>query len=281
MFLECASALLFLSIALDRYFAICWATHYIMNPKKAMFLSGGSILLSVVLSLVTVVHTKLIYLPHLIYPLVLFLVLGIIIILYLLVFRKVNKQAKKAREQRLKKQEIMQRSQISRAESNNQNEEHDDNTKNVKFSEKTKKLDPHLKIETPNLRGVNGSAKSGDQNAANVGKEKHIMEEMRDKTVKILISVTLVYIFCFVPASIVNFLFFVIPEHFAGMSGGSAMVVKTVQLGYYLNFALSPIVYAALSGRFREDTRVIILKRQPKSVVQERKLTMVTREAEV
>ena len=66
-------------------------------------MSVGSILLAVILSAFPVLVPTLILFAHLVYPLVLFGVLVIIIILYTLVYLTVNAQARKAREQRLKK----------------------------------------------------------------------------------------------------------------------------------------------------------------------------------
>ena len=240
---------------------------------KAIVMSAGSILASIVLASLPFIHPELDLMPHLIYPIVIFIVLGLIISLYTLVFLTVNKQANKARDQRLRKQKTLANQMtMAKLEISNQNEEHDDNLKpeKVALSDKGSK-----KVEISTTETSNNA-----QSLANLGKEKHIMEEMRDKTVKILISVTLVYIFCFVPSSVINFCFFITTESFFYMSSFPAFIIKTLQLGYYLNFALSPIVYAALSGRFREDTRVIILKREPRSV-RDRKMTMVTREGDV
>ena len=277
MFLECSSALLFLSIAIDRYLAICWATHYLMNPTKAVLMSVGSILLAVILSAFPVLAPTLILVAHLVYPLVLFGVLILIIILYTLVYMTVNAQARKAREQRLKK--------ASMAMTNKQTNNKVPPTRNgtggiVVVATDDNEITPADPIESDRKLKSKASNNPGTSTSQE-NKPRHIMEEMRDKTVKILICVTLVYIFCFVPSSIINFVFFASPESFFNTGMFFSQSIKTAQLGYYLNFALNPIVYAALSDRFREDTRVIILKRESRSVREKRLAsTCFTKEAD-
>ncbi|XP_063713036.1 alpha-1D adrenergic receptor-like isoform X2 [Symsagittifera roscoffensis] len=83
--------------------------------------------------------------------------------------------------------------------------------------------------------------------------EKGLHEAMQSRTAKILTIITLCYALCFLPSSVINFIFYIHPNIFLANPPTVTWLVKHLQLLYNLNFVLSPSVYSLFSESFRKD----------------------------
>ncbi|XP_075245864.1 uncharacterized protein LOC142339599 [Convolutriloba macropyga] len=321
MFMECASVLMLLNIAIDRYLSIRWAVHQLMTPRRAYVMCGCAIVIATsVACLPGIFHgdEKSMMKLHLYYPCVTGLVFVLICVLYMLVFYTVNQSAQKAKAKRQEANRLIHRTTAHYLDPGDASQNPSDNDRSSPLKSLRSALKKHSKGsnstnsapektgaspgagETPknSWNTVNASAASNNtgyfndvyvggavephtpspsqpereplapQNSNRGGvtlhrggsskvvklEEKKPIEIMRDRTVVILLFVFGTYAFCFIPLTILNFLFYVKTELFSDIGVYTARMYKSMQLLYYLNFVLTTFVYSILSHNFREDT---------------------------
>ncbi|XP_075239164.1 uncharacterized protein LOC142334763 isoform X2 [Convolutriloba macropyga] len=90
--------------------------------------------------------------------------------------------------------------------------------------------------------------------------EKGLHDAMQNRTAKILTAITFCYALCFLPTSVINFLFYVSPDVLLSIPTSATQLIKYVQLLYILNFVISPTVYSLFSESFRKDGAALTAK---------------------